>query len=288
MELCKVRYDGNHYLVSPYKNLSNYTSETLIMFENEDLGLDKYVDKKSYFVNEWARINFPSENKGRKSKDEFEKRLHNELKQIYKIIKENEMNLKDSEINEMMYEAITSEIEFVEFYRLDILEQKEWLINYITKFIINEKENLKNRKSLFKRKALNNDWNYFVTFTYDEKKHNEISFVKTLKKKLQNLHNRQDWLYMGCFERSKTNRLHFHGLIYVPNGKMQGIIREETYYDTNSKKKAVSYINDDFEKKIGRNDFKPISKSDITFFHHFFQYILKYILVNLKMLYLIC
>lgn len=81
---------------------------------------------------------------------------------------------------------------------------------------------------------------------------------------------------MGCFERSKSGRLHFHGLLYVPDGKMRGNIRKEEYYDTTSYKKGISFINEEFEDKIGRNDFKEITTNDLTF-KNALEYILKYI-----------
>lgn len=276
MELCKVRFDGHHYLVAPYVNTSSFSSEALVFFENEDLGINENVDKKSLFINSWAMENFPSTNKGRKKESEYLKKLHEELKRLYIILLGENNKITTEQMIDKLYNAITSDVEFIEMFRLDDYVQNEWLLGYLRKFVGNEKENLKGRKGRFRRKALNNDWNYFVTFTYDDNKHNEETFVKTLKTKLQNLHKRYDWLYMGCFERSKTERLHFHGLVYVPKGNMRGNIIEETYWDTNAHKKAKSFINDDFNEKIGRNDFKPITKTDLTFTHAL-DYILKYI-----------
>lgn len=275
MELCKVRFDGHHHLVAPYKNTSSIDTGALIFFSKEDFGIDENTKLKDLFVNEWAELNF-RHNKGRKKENEFLKKLHDELKKLYILIISKDNKITNEKMMDELYECITCDVEMIERYKIDYERENEWLKDYITKFVRKERENLKGRKGRFKRKALNNDWNYFVTFTYDDKKHDEESFVKTLKTKLQNLHKRYDWLYMGCFERSKTERLHFHGLIFVPQGNMRGNIREEIYYDTNSHKQAVSYINDDFEEKLGRNDFKPITKTDLTFTHAL-DYILKYI-----------
>ena len=275
MELCKVRFDGHHYLVAPYKTSTSLNAEALIYFEAEDFGLSDFGDKKKMFVNRWALEHYPFSNKGSKKNEKF-KRLHEELKKLYVIILNEDKKIKTEQMISKLYEAVTSEFELIELYDLNYNNDIDWLRNYILRFVNNEKENLKGRKGRFRRKALNNDWNYFVTFTYDDKKHNEETFIKTLKQKLQNLHKRYDWLYMGCFERSKTERLHFHGLVYVPNGKMRGNIIEETYWDTNAHRQAKTFINDDFNEKIGRNDFKPITKTDLTFTHAL-DYILKYI-----------
>lgn len=276
MKLCKVRFDGCHNLVAPYTNTSSYLTKDLIMKSNKELGLDADTNKKEFFVNEWALEKYPYANKGRKPIEERYKKLHDELKKIYILFYGKEKKLTDEEMIETLYDCITSDYEIVKYYDLEINYEILWLRKYIVKFVERQKENLKGRKGLFRRKALNNDWNYFVTFTYNDELHDEVSFVKTLKKKLQNLHSNHGWLYMGCFERSKTDRLHFHGLVNVPAGKMRGVIREENYYNTTTHKMAVSYINEDFEEKIGRNDFKAITKNDLTFTHSL-DYILKYI-----------
>lgn len=271
MDLCKVRYDGSHYLAQPYKNNSgNLTTEEIINLQSNDEELS--FDKKKMFKNLWAEENFPFKSKGRKKISEYIKLLYDETKSYYYSLKE--IYKTDEEIKSNMFDIVMSNNELVDKYDFD--RNQEWLISYIEKVINREKENLKSRKNTFRRKAFNNDWNYFCTFTYDDKKQDEESFVRTLKKKLQNLHTNYGWLYMGCFERSKQDRLHFHGLLYVPDGFMRGNIRCVEYYDTTSHKKATSYINDEFEKRIGRNDFKPITRYDLTFTRSL-DYILKYI-----------
>lgn len=272
MELCKVRFDGSHHIASPYKNVSDFTTEEIIEKENEALGLSSSNSKKEFFVNEWAEKNFPYH--GKKKVDEKHVPLKMYLKQLYSIY--NKSISKEAELIEALYDNIYYDSNYEDLYDFDNEDDLKKLRAYIFNFVYKEKENLKARKQLFRRKALNNDWNYFVTFTYDDKKHNEDSFVKVLKKKLQNLHTNYGWLYMGCFERSKTERLHFHGLVWVPEGAMKSNIREVSYFDTTSHKKAVSFINEEFESKIGRNDFKPITKLDLTFTNSL-DYILKYI-----------
>lgn len=275
MQLCKIRFDGSHYLAQPYTNISEkYSTEEIISKTKEELNLSLEQDKKEYFINEWAEENFPYKNKGRKKENDYLKKLHNALKEYYYLLIE--QNTKYNDIVENLKQMIFCDYEFIEYYNLDDLTQVKLINEEIKKFVDRERENLLNRKKLFKRKALNNEWNYFVTFTYDDSKHTEDSFVKTLKKKLQNLHTNYGWLYMGCFERSKSGRLHFHGLCYVPKDMMRGEIRKVDYYDTTAHKKAISYINSEFEDKIGRNDFKNITTLDYTFTKSL-DYILKYI-----------
>lgn len=271
MKLCKIRYDGNHYLAQPYNNITNG------LFNDEEILINDCVitdNKRDLFVSEWYNENSSIKKKKNKKKNKRIEKLNTEFKRLFYIAKET-MN-KEKQIIKFIYDAISSDMEFVEEYSIRLDTEDIILMKYIKEFVVREKENLKSRKQLFRRKALNNDWNYFVTFTYDNSKHDEESFLKTLKKKLQNLHTNYGWLYMGCFERSKSGRLHFHGLLYVPEGKMRGSIRKEEYYDITSYKKGISFINEEFEDKIGRNDFKEITTNDLTF-KNALEYILKYI-----------
>lgn len=275
-QLCKVRFDGFNRLAQPYKNVTMYSPRVIAETSEEDLGFER----KSCFINEWYKEKYPFGSKGKKKLEGTKKEIETELKQIYVDNKENLKNekgkLKVSEMKELLLDHIDSNKKYKEYFEAQSEDLTTIADYYVDKFINRQSSNLKARKLTFKRKAFNNDWNYFVTFTYDDKKHNEESFVKVLKKKLQNLHDRKNWLYMGAFERSKTGRLHFHGLIYVPQGEMVGNLEELKYYDTTSHKIATAFINDDFTKRIGRNDFKVISKNDFTFATAL-NYILKYI-----------
>ena len=55
------------------------------------------------------------------------------------------------------------------------------------------------------------EWDYFCTFTYDDKKHTEESFRAKLSDTFKKLRQRYGWEYLGVYERSpENNRLHFH------------------------------------------------------------------------------
>ncbi|MBE6702123.1 MAG: hypothetical protein E7585_01765 [Ruminococcaceae bacterium] len=140
-----------------------------------------------------------------------------------------------------------------------------------------ERNNYCARAKRFRRKAFFNDWNYFVTFTYDDVKATEETFKQRLRRSLSNLHSRRDWTYMGCFERAEdTGRLHFHGLFHVPPGEMVGEIEERESYSTKQHKMQISCVNTWFEKRFGRNDFCPFTNDDIKR-GTTLEYILKYI-----------
>ena len=104
-----------------------------------------------------------------------------------------------------------------------------------------------------------------MTITYDDKKHTEDSFRKKLRKCFSNLHSRRDWKYMGVFERApETGRLHFHALVYVPEGEMVGSLELRKDYSTSQHKMQETICNTFFEDTFGRNDFEPLSLTDIN------------------------
>lgn len=126
------------------------------------------------------------------------------------------------------------------------------------------------------RKVNLQDFNYFCTFTYDDKKHTEDSFRKKLSRCLSNFSNRKGWKYVGVWERSpKKQRLHFHGLFYVPEGTLPSTMIIEEGYDFNAHKRRRVQQCGFFLEKFGRNDFEridhPMLKSEGM------RYIMKYL-----------
>lgn len=151
------------------------------------------------------------------------------------------------------------------------------LDKYIAKKIERKLHNLYDRKKRFRRKANLNRWNYFVTFTYDDGKQDEFSFRKKIRKCLSNLHTRRGWRYMGVFERApETGRLHFHGLLYIPDGELIGTITEKTDYSTAQGRMQTTHENDFFQKAFGRNDFKELNEMELKH-GQTLNYLLKYI-----------
>lgn len=140
----------------------------------------------------------------------------------------------------------------------DSVEQLKW---YVDLGMERKQRNIIARRVRMVRKANLADFNYFCTFTYDDKKHTEDTFKKKLKNKLSLLAYRQGWLYMGVWERSpEKKRLHFHGLFNVPDNAMVGELVEKTDYSTVSHTMQTITLNTYFEERFGRNDFKELDK----------------------------
>ena len=109
-------------------------------------------------------------------------------------------------------------------------------------------------------KKLNNvPFNYFITVTYDDKKHTEASFRKSFTNFLKHAVYRKKWRYIGVWERGNaTERLHFHALVYIPNGQMIGELIEKRDYSTKQKRMQTTIQNTHLNEKFGRTDFEEI------------------------------
>lgn len=116
------------------------------------------------------------------------------------------------------------------------------------------------RKTRLARKLNLNKWNYFCTFTYEDKKHTEESFRKGLGEVLKRLVHRKGWKYIGVWERGgETNRLHFHGIFYIPEEGAVGELEQRSDYSFSEHKRQTIMQNTYFADKFGRNDFNELN-----------------------------
>ncbi len=145
---------------------------------------------------------------------------------------------------------------------------------YTEQNIQRKKNNLAKRRTALWRKIYLQQWNYFVTFTYEDGKHTPNTFKEKLRNTLKHLVNRKQWKYIGVFEKSPKERLHFHGIFFIPKNAMIGKLEKVTDYSTTSHRKQVTYQNTHFLKHFGRNDFKKIDSREVS---QTVKYLLKYI-----------
>ena len=88
---------------------------------------------------------------------------------------------------------------------------------------------------------------------------------------------RKNWKYMGVWERApESNRLHFHGLFYIPENAMVGVLKEVKDYDTRSNKMIITIQSSFFNEKFGRSDFEEIDDNERTL-GNALAYLMKYI-----------
>ena len=90
---------------------------------------------------------------------------------------------------------------------------------------------------------------------------------------------RRGWKYIGVWERSvEKERLHFHGLFYIPDGQMIGELVEVQDYSVKTEKVQKTVQNTYFNERFGRSDFEVIQS--IYSIDSSIRYILKYIEKN--------
>ena len=143
-------------------------------------------------------------------------------------------------------------------------ENEEKAEDFVNVNMERKKRNKIERDKRLSRKLYTNEWNYFVTLTYDDKLHTEESFMKGIQDFLKHAVYRKKWKYIGVWERgNKTNRLHFHGIFYIPEGQMIGELFEKRDYDLRSHKMRTTIQNTHLNKRFGRSDFEKITHRDV-------------------------
>ena len=218
----KIYFDGSHYIgIPPQKQPWKKRKN------NKDVLQKKENEKKEI-----------KENKELSNKEMFEE-----------VYKEN-LNLSKKEKKKVLSEKLKERF-----------ENEESLKEFINMNMERKKRNAIVRKVRLMRKVNLQEWDYFCTFTYDDKKCDEQLFKKTLSNCFKKLCYRRGWKYAGVWERSPiNNRLHFHGLFYTPN--MVGDFIETKDYNTSKHQMQTAIQNSYFLERFGRNDFKPIETKD--------------------------
>ena len=135
--------------------------------------------------------------------------------------------------------------------------------------------NLISRRIRMMRKVNLQDFNFFVTLTYNSELHTEESFKAGVESCLRNFCNRRGWKYIGVWERSpKKKRLHFHGIFYIPEGTLPGRMLDMEDYNFRTRRRQVTHQNTYFNEKFGRSDFEPLDMQNIG---SAIAYIVKYL-----------
>ncbi len=124
--------------------------------------------------------------------------------------------------------------------------------------------NLISRRVRMIRKVNLQDFNFFVTLTFNSELHTEESFKAGVESCLRNFCNRRGWKYIGVWERSpKKKRLHFHGIFHIPDGTMPGMMLEVADYNFKAHRRVVTHQNSYFNEEFGRSDFEPLDMQSI-------------------------
>ena len=273
----KVYFDGSHYIAiphttKPYKPRPKRkeeiitvkppaeSSEEIIQEQESAPPLDDALSplEKIAVTGELPKEEEPANVLQPNERRMTKKELFNELYQEYLFLKKRERREK----------LITAMRPY--------FDNDEAARTYVDSNLERKLRNLIARRIRFTRKANLQDFNYFVTLTYDGKIHTEDSFKKKLKNCLSLFSSRKAWKYMGVWERSpEKQRLHFHGVFDIPDGTMPGLLFEKSDYNFKSHRRQITVQNTYFNENFGRSDFEKIE--DHNRLGDAMAYIMKYI-----------
>ena len=260
----KVYFDGSHYIAIPHTERPyrprKRTVEEVITVGNETPVESEISPSES--VCEAQENSVPTETSDTLVGVENNDCPHN----MCQIPQESGVKVTKKQLFEELYSKYINDKRSIRRKKiieamLPYFKDREDAENYVDSNMARKKRNLICRRVRMVRKANLADFNFFVTLTFDGKKHTEKSFKKQLKTCFRNLCYRKNWKYMGVWERSpEKQRLHFHGLFNIPDNAMVGELQEVTDYSTNQHAMQTINQNSYFAERFGRNDFKVLNK----------------------------
>lgn len=274
LQQAKVYNDGGHFIAikrtTRPKKERRIKPEKTVVVDEVNLTLDGIDDNveiaKNCQENHLYADEKPSNEEAyEKTKNTQIKVKEMTLKEVFNTLYQESTNYKKKERKPKIIKAMRK------FFKTD----KECQ-DFVASNIERVERNLICRKVRLSRKVNLNPFNYFVTFTYDNKLHTEESFYKKLKAFFRNMCHRYNWEYIGVWERaSTTKRLHFHGLFIIPDGTIPGSLSERKDYNTNLHKMQTITQSDKITEKFGRNDFRPLNPEYTS--NMALAYIMKYL-----------
>ena len=231
-EECKIYFDGSHFIAIPKTTRPSFRRprppEELIVVDGEESAAaeGKEVDAEKQAA-EPRRV----------TRKEYFEELHDES-----------LGMKKKERKEEIARKMRP------YFR-----NEEEAALYVEAQFQRKARNAASRRVRMSRKVNLANFNYFCTFTYDDKLHTEDTFKRKLRTCFRNLVNRRGWKYAGVWELSpKKQRLHFHGLFYIPEDGMVGKLEIHRDYNTTKRQMQETVQNSYFNKRFGRSDFESL------------------------------
>jgi hypothetical protein len=278
----KVYRDGSHYVALPYNpdNKSPFkprhkdeaitikkANEPPPLSEKRLDMLAEYIDNPDDIFTEGIEDELPyyEEFSINYDKENFSDGTVTTKRKLFDMIYDNNLAVAEDELRVHMWEHMR-----------EYFDSDDECISFMNFNFERKAHNLWQRKARCYRKARNFDWDYFATFTYDSKKHDEATFRKKLLKCLANKATRDDWRYIGVWERSSKERLHFHSLMVIPEGTLKDGLQEVKDYSTRQHKIQTTVQSPFFNDRFGRTDFKTIDpRCPEKALHYIMKYISK-------------
>ncbi len=266
----KVYFDGSHYIAIPHterpaKKRPIKIEEVIIVSDSEETQ-DSVENTEPFVLHEENSATEELENVENNTKigDPKPKRLRKMTKkELFNELYTKYIDSRKSERKKLIIQDM-----------LPYFESRKYCEEFVNNNFERKQRNLICRRIRMVRKAKLVNFNYFCTFTYDDKLHTEETFKKKLKTCFRHLCERKHWKYMGVWERApKTKRLHFHGLFLIP--EMIGELAPHEDYSFSAHRRTKTMQNTFFNKKFGRSDFEEIKNT--VELHKELSYIMKYL-----------
>jgi len=279
---CKVRFDGSFYIATPHTTnparrrkrkeeiITVYEQDGKLKLEQPPPVLELGDDCENEPVSpEQVTVEEVIDENDKSPPDVTDKPKtnikHTTRKQVFDDLYDKYLYLKPKERKK----AVTDDMR-------PLFKTETALQSFIDENCQRRWRNIVERRKRFARKAYNQNFQWFVTFTYADDKHTEESFKKRLLETLRRLATRYNWKYMGVWERGKeTNRLHFHALVHIPDDEMVGEFEEKTDYNKKTGRQKTFTQNTFFAEKFGRNEFDDIGGASYLY-GKAIAYIMKY------------
>ena len=272
----KVYFDGSHYIAIPHTTRPSKwrpkpVEEVITVIQDEEIEQDSMEqsvepsisldnaenEQLEQVVEEPQKTAEKPKKQAKISREMTRKELFNELYKKY--IDLTRKQRRQEIFNEM----------------LPYFKTREKCWEFVETNMDRKLRNIICRRVRMVRKANLINFNYFCTFTYDDKKHTEASFKKKLQCAFKMMCHRRKWKYMGVWERApETKRLHFHALFYIPEGSMVGELITVRDYNLKTHRMQETLQNTYFNERFGRTDFEPILTRDDL--NKELSYIMKY------------
>lgn len=274
---CKIYFDGSHYIGIPHttrpsRRRPKPPEEEIVVTEKE---IEPSIETEE---NVRAEESAPSNDDAPIALEKNTELSESEPQpeQQPKVRTMTRKELFDELYQKYLNKPRRVKLELIAKEMLPYFKTEELSRIYVNENIERKLRNLIARRIRLTRKANLQEFNYFVTFTYDGKLHTEDSFRKGLKNCLRHLVERKQWKYIGVWERSpEKQRLHFHGIFYIPEGTMPGMLLDVNDYNFNTHNRQITHQNTYFNERFGRSDFELID--DMDKMGDALAYIMKYI-----------
>lgn len=259
---CKIYFDGSHYIgiphtTRPLRRRPKPPEEKIVVTDKEVESSTEI--KKNFKEEESAPSNDDAPVALAEDIEPSESEPEPQPEQQPKV-----RTMTRKELFEELYKSTAGKTrrdrkKFIIHSMKPYFKDEKSTIMYVNEQFERKLRNLICRRVRLTRKVNLQEFNFFCTFTYDGEKHTEESFKKKLQGCFKMMCHRKDWKYVGVWERSpEKQRLHFHGLFYIPEGSMPGKLIEVMDYSPIKKRVQKTVQNTYFNERFGRSDFKSV------------------------------